>query len=70
MDGRVVLAPFVLPGERVRARARQEKPGLVRAEPLEVLTAGAGARGRAVPGTSDAAAAAITSTRPTNISWR
>jgi len=33
----VVLAPYVLPGERVRAEAAQEKPGLVRARTLEVL---------------------------------
>jgi 23S rRNA (uracil1939-C5)-methyltransferase len=39
LDGRAVLAPFVLPGERVRARARQEKPGLVRADALELLEA-------------------------------
>jgi 23S rRNA (uracil1939-C5)-methyltransferase len=38
LNGRVVFTPFVLPGERVRARARQEKPGLVRAETLEVLS--------------------------------
>jgi len=31
IDGRVVFAPFVLPGERIRAKAEQEKPGLVRA---------------------------------------
>ena len=37
LDGRVVFAPFVLPGERIRARAEQEKPGLVRARMLEVL---------------------------------
>src|SRR5215469_951484 len=37
LDGRVVFAPFVLPGERIRARAEQEKPGLVRAKILEVL---------------------------------
>ena len=37
LDGRVVLAPYVLPGERIRARAEQEKPGLVRARALEVL---------------------------------
>lgn len=35
--GRVVLAPFVLPGERIRAQAEQEKPGLIRARALEVL---------------------------------
>ena len=37
LDGRVVLAPYVLTGERIRARAEQEKPGLVRARVLEVL---------------------------------
>jgi 23S rRNA (uracil1939-C5)-methyltransferase len=37
VDGRVVLAPFVLPGERIRAQAEREKPGLVRARALEVL---------------------------------
>ena len=41
LDGRVVLAPFVLPGERIRAEAAQEKPGLVRARTLEVLQAAA-----------------------------
>jgi 23S rRNA (uracil1939-C5)-methyltransferase len=41
LDGRVVLAPFVLPGERIRARAEREKPGLVRARSLEVLEAAA-----------------------------
>ena len=39
LDGRVVLAPFVLPGERVRVHAESEKPGLVRARMLEVLEA-------------------------------
>ncbi|MBS1858306.1 MAG: class I SAM-dependent RNA methyltransferase [Acidobacteria bacterium] len=39
LDGRVVFAPFVLPGERIRARAEREKPGLVRARMLEVLDA-------------------------------
>lgn len=34
---RVVLAPYVLPGERVRAEVAQEKPGLIRARTLEVL---------------------------------
>jgi 23S rRNA (uracil1939-C5)-methyltransferase len=37
LDGRVVLTPFVLPGELVRASAEQEKPGLIRARTLEVL---------------------------------
>jgi len=39
LDGRVVFAPFVLPGERIRATARTEKPGLVQARTLEVLEA-------------------------------
>src|ERR1700682_4061545 len=37
LDGRVVLAPFVLPGERVRVRAEQGQPGLVRARRVTVL---------------------------------
>ena len=37
LDGRVVFAPFVLPGERIRAAAEREKPGLVHARTLEVL---------------------------------
>jgi 23S rRNA (uracil1939-C5)-methyltransferase len=37
VEGRVVLAPFVLPGERIRAEAEREKPGLVHARSLEVL---------------------------------
>ena len=37
VDGRVVLAPFALPGERIRVRAEQEKPGLIRASILETL---------------------------------
>jgi 23S rRNA (uracil1939-C5)-methyltransferase len=39
LDGRVVLTPFVLPGERIAAQAEQEKPGLVRARALEILEA-------------------------------
>jgi 23S rRNA (uracil1939-C5)-methyltransferase len=39
LDGRAVLAPFVLPGERARVRANSEKPGLVYASLLEVLAA-------------------------------
>jgi len=39
VDGRVVLAPFVLPGERIRAEAGQQKPGLIRARSLEILQA-------------------------------
>ncbi|HLY16310.1 MAG TPA: class I SAM-dependent RNA methyltransferase [Bryobacteraceae bacterium] len=41
LDGRAVLAPFVLPGERVRLRAISEKPGLVRAGLLQVTGAAA-----------------------------
>ena len=37
LDGRVVLAPFALPGELIRARAGQEKPGLIRARAVEIL---------------------------------
>jgi 23S rRNA (uracil1939-C5)-methyltransferase len=37
LDGRVVLTPFVLPGEHVRVEPRQEKPGLIRADTLEVI---------------------------------
>ena len=37
LDGRVVLTPFVLPGELIRADAEQEKPGLVRARALQIL---------------------------------
>jgi 23S rRNA (uracil1939-C5)-methyltransferase len=39
LNGRVVFTPFVLPGERILAHARQEKPGLVRADILEVVAA-------------------------------
>ncbi len=38
LEGRVVFAPFVLPGERIRALAEQEKPGMVRARTLAVLS--------------------------------
>lgn len=37
VDGRVVLTPFVLPGERIRAESEREKAGLIRARALEVL---------------------------------
>lgn len=37
VDGRVVFAPFVLPGERARVRAEQEKPGMVKAATEAVL---------------------------------
>jgi 23S rRNA (uracil1939-C5)-methyltransferase len=36
-EGRVVLMPYVLPGERVSVRSEREKPGLVRAATLSVL---------------------------------
>jgi 23S rRNA (uracil1939-C5)-methyltransferase len=37
LDGRVVLVPYVLPGEHVRAKSVQAKAGLVRASLLEVV---------------------------------
>jgi len=37
LDGRVVFAPYVLPGERVRAVPERQKPGMVQARTLEVL---------------------------------
>src|SRR5450755_8715 len=39
LDGRAVLTPFVLPGERAQVQALSEKPGLVRAGLLQVLSA-------------------------------
>ena len=39
LDGLVVFAPFVLPGERIRAAAARQKPGMVQARTLEVLAA-------------------------------
>lgn len=39
VDGRVTLAPFVLPGERVRLETRQQKPTLIRAIPGKILEA-------------------------------
>ena len=42
LDGRVVLAPYVLPGEWIRARAERERPGLLHARTLEVLEPAAG----------------------------
>jgi 23S rRNA (uracil1939-C5)-methyltransferase len=39
LEGRAVLAPFVLPGERARVRVVGEKPGMLRARLLEVLAA-------------------------------
>jgi 23S rRNA (uracil1939-C5)-methyltransferase len=37
LNGRVTLAPFALPGERIRAAAEREKPGLIHARTLAVL---------------------------------
>src|SRR5579864_8908226 len=37
LDGRVVLLPYVLPGERVRGKSVQTKAKLVRASLLEVI---------------------------------
>jgi len=37
LEGRVVLAPFVLPGERVRLRFEQERRGVVEASVRELL---------------------------------
>jgi 23S rRNA (uracil1939-C5)-methyltransferase len=37
VDGRVVFAPFVLPGERVRVHAAREKPGLIHASTVKIL---------------------------------
>ncbi|MGA2132822.1 MAG: class I SAM-dependent RNA methyltransferase [Bryobacteraceae bacterium] len=39
LDGRAVLTPFVLPGERVHVRGLSEKPGLLRAGLLDVRAA-------------------------------
>ena len=39
LDGRAVLAPFVLPGERVQVAVTAEKPGLLHADLLEVREA-------------------------------
>ncbi|HWQ55521.1 MAG TPA: hypothetical protein VN442_17675, partial [Bryobacteraceae bacterium] len=36
-EGKVVLAPFVLPGEEVRLETTIEKPGMARARLMEVL---------------------------------
>jgi 23S rRNA (uracil1939-C5)-methyltransferase len=37
LDGRVVFAPFVLPGERICVRAEREKPGLIHAGTVRIL---------------------------------
>ncbi len=39
LEGRAVLAPFVLPGERVQLHSVSEKPGIVRARLVELLEA-------------------------------
>lgn len=36
-DGRAVFIPFTLPGEKVKARIKEEKKGFVMAEALEIL---------------------------------
>lgn len=36
-EGRVILAPYVLPGERATVKPEREKPGLVRASTVSVL---------------------------------
>ena len=38
VQGRVALAPYVLPGEQVRLEPRQQKPKLIRAIPKEIVT--------------------------------
>lgn len=38
LDGRVVLAPFVLPGEKIRVETEQERPGLLRTRLIDVLS--------------------------------
>jgi 23S rRNA (uracil1939-C5)-methyltransferase len=37
LDGRVVFAPYVLPGERIEAQAVREKPGMINARTVKVL---------------------------------
>ncbi|HUJ21470.1 MAG TPA: class I SAM-dependent RNA methyltransferase [Bryobacteraceae bacterium] len=41
LDGRVVLAPFVLPGERVAVETMEDKAGLLRSKVIEVREASA-----------------------------
>ncbi len=38
LEGRAVLVPYVLPGETARVRVRRERPGLLEAELVEILT--------------------------------
>lgn len=40
-DGRVVFIRHALPGERVRARVTEERPGFLRADAIEILSAAA-----------------------------
>ncbi len=49
LDGQIVLAPFVMPGETVRARIVSRSPNLLRAAPLEILSRFARAHLRALP---------------------
>lgn len=37
LDGRVLFAPFVLPGELIRVKTEREKPGLIHARTLKIL---------------------------------
>jgi 23S rRNA (uracil1939-C5)-methyltransferase len=37
-EGRVVLAPFLLPGETARVEIQQERPDLFRAKPVEIVS--------------------------------
>lgn len=37
LDGRVVFAPYVLPGERALVQPEQEKPGLIRARTVRIV---------------------------------
>lgn len=39
LDGQIVLAPFVLPGETVRARIESRARNMLRAAPIEILSA-------------------------------
>ena len=49
VEGRVVMAPFVLPEERVRVRAESERRGLMEARLIEVLAPAAGRTAPACP---------------------
>jgi len=69
-DGRsmTVFVPFVLPGEKVEADIRQEKPGFARGSVTQLVEASPIASRRAVL-TSGNAADAITSTFLMSDSW-